>query len=200
MALLYVYPAKPLDPVTFGDSDLMRQGDQVVALGNPLGLAGTVTTGIVSPRDRSIKETDLDTFMQVNASINPGNSGGPLFNMKGELVGMNTAFFSVPGAATSGSIGLNFAIPANDVKFVIDSLRAHGRVQRGYLGASRQEVTLGLAHPFSLPVTEGAIVAGVLPGTPAADAQLQQGDVLLKIANRPVKNPRDARASLPPRR
>ncbi len=192
LAVLRVYPSKPLIPVKWGDSDLLRQGDQVVAIGNPLGLAGTVTTGIVSARDRSIGETDLDAFIQVDAAINPGNSGGPLFNMKGEMVGMDTAFYSVPGAGPTGSIGLNFAMPANDVKFVLDSLRAHGRVQRGYLGATLNNITGNLATAWGLPFTEGAIVARVLPDTPAAAAKLQEGDILLKMADHPIRNARDA--------
>jgi S1-C subfamily serine protease len=146
LALLQVFPDAPLSPVKWGDSDRMRQGDRVIAIGNPLGLAGTVTAGIVSARDRNIKQTDLDAFIQVDAAINPGSSGGPLFNMRGETIGMATAFFSVPGADASGSIGLNFAIPGNDVQFVLNSLRAHGRVQRGYFGAEMQDVTGSLAN------------------------------------------------------
>jgi serine protease Do len=192
LALLQVFPDAPLSPVNWGDSDRMRQGEQVIAIGNPLGLAGTVTTGIVSARDRNIKQTDLDAFIQVDAAINPGNSGGPLFNMRGEMVGMTTAFYSVPGADATGSIGLNFAIPGNDVQFVLNSLRAHGRVQRGYFGAGMQDVTGSLANALGLGQANGAIVASVAPDSPAMTAGLRIGDILLKMGDYAIRNLRDA--------
>ena len=192
MALLQVFPAEPLSPVKWGDSDRMQQGDPVIAIGNPLGLAGTVTTGIVSARDRDIRQAGIDAFLQIDAAINPGNSGGPLFNMRGEAIGMNSAFFSVPGADASGSIGLNFAIPGNDVRYVLDSLRKHGRVQRGYLGALMQDVTGELDNALDLASAQGAIVAGVIPGSPADQAGLQIGDVLKQIGKYPVRTLRDA--------
>ena len=192
MALLQVTPAEPLSPVRWGDSDRMQQGDPVIAIGNPLGLAGTVTTGIVSARDRNIRQTDLDAFLQIDAAINPGNSGGPLFNAQGEAIGMNSAFFSVPGADASGSIGLNFAIPGNDVQFVLNSLHEHGRVQRGFLGAALQDVTGELGNALSLASAQGAIVAGVTAGGPADLAGLTVGDVVTQIGKYPVRNLRDA--------
>ena len=192
LALLQVFPDAPLLAVRWGNSDRLLQGDAVIAIGNPLGLAGTVTTGIVSARDRDIKETELDAFIQIDAAINPGNSGGPLFNLRGEAVGMNTALFSVPGADATGSIGLNFAIPGNDVQFVLNSLRAHRRVQRGYLGAKLQDVTGSLADALGLSRPDGAIVASLVPGGPAARAGVQVGDILLKLGEFPIHHLRDA--------
>jgi serine protease Do len=187
LALIRVKPPRPLTPVTFGDSDEMMPGNQVIAIGNPLGLGGTVTTGIVSARDRDIKDTPVDSFMQIDAAINPGNSGGPLFNLKGEVIGMNTALITLPGATTSGSIGLNFAIPGNDVRFILDSLRKYRAVRLGVLGAEVQDVSPGLADALALPRVEGAIVATVAPGSPAEKAGLRPGDVITGVAQAQVK-------------
>jgi serine protease Do len=192
MALLQVFPPRPLSAVKWGDSDRLRRGDPVIAIGNPLGLAGTVTTGIVSATDRNIRETEFDSFIQIDAAINPGNSGGPLFNAKGEAVGMNTALFAVPGADASGSIGLNFSIPGNDVQFVLNSLSAHGRVQRGYLGADMQDVTGSLGNALGIDPPDGAIVAGIVAGSPANRAGLQIGDIVQKLGNFPIHNLRNA--------
>lgn len=192
MALLKVKPTHKLQTVTFGDSDALVQGDQIIAIGNPLGLSGTVTTGIVSALDRDIHETPLDAFIQIDAAINPGNSGGPLFNTKGEVVGMNTALYSVPGSAASGSIGLNFSIPINQVKFILDSLHKYGRMRRGYLGAYMQDINPGLAEAWGLPRVAGAIVASVQPGSPAAEGGLQPGDILKKVDQTPIENLRAA--------
>lgn len=192
LALLRVKPSRRLPVVAFGDSDLMRQGDQVIAIGNPLGLSGTVTTGIISARDRDIHETELDSFMQIDASINPGNSGGPLFNAKGEVIGMNTALYSVPGASASGSIGLNFAIPINDVVFILESLRKYGKVRNGFIGAYLQNITPELANAWGLPIVAGAIVTSVQAGGPAAAAKLQPGDILKTIGTKQIENLRGA--------
>lgn len=192
MALLRVKPGHKLPVVTFGDSDTMRQGDEVIAIGNPLGLSGTVTSGIISARDRDIHETPFDAFMQIDASINPGNSGGPLFNRKGEVIGMNTALYSVPGATASGSIGLNFSIPINDVKFILENLHEYGRIRRGSLGAFLQNITPTLADAWGLPVVAGAIVASIQPDSPAAQAGLQVGDIVQRIGEKPIANLRGA--------
>jgi len=192
MAVLRVTPSKPLPTITFGDSDTMKQGDQVIAIGNPLGLSGTVTTGIISARDRDIHETELDSFMQIDASINPGNSGGPLFNTKGEVVGMNTALYSVPGSSASGSIGLNFSIPINDVKFVLENLMKYGRVRTGFINAYLQNITPDLADAWGLPVVAGAIVTTVQPDGPAALAKLMPGDLIKQIGPKPIENLRGA--------
>eukprot|EP01037_Dinobryon_pediforme_P005295 gene5295-5348_t len=194
LALLRIRPPTPLTAVKFGDSDAMIQGVPVIAIGNPLGLGGTVTTGIVSARDRDIQETALDSFMQIDASINPGNSGGPLFNAAGELIGMNTALFTVSTSGTpTGSIGLNFAIPANDVKLILDMLRDTGTVRHGQLGASVQDISPDLADAVGLKTVTGAIVSYVAPNSPATAAGLRDGDVILKLDDRVITSSRAAR-------
>ncbi len=194
LALLRIRPPGLLTPVKFGDSDAMVQGTPVIAIGNPLGLGGTVTTGIVSARDRDIRETPLDSFMQIDASINPGNSGGPLFNADGALIGMNTALFSVStSGAQTGSIGLNFAIPGNDVKLVLDMLRAKGKVSHGLLGASVQDISPDLADAVGLATVTGAIVTYIAPNSPACEAGLRDGDVILKLDDTTVSSSRTAR-------
>jgi serine protease Do len=194
LALLRVKPPRLLTPVKFGDSDDMIQGTEVIAIGNPLGLGGTVTTGIVSARDRDIQETALDSFMQIDASINPGNSGGPLFNAAGELIGMNTALFTVStSGAPAGSIGLNFAIPGNDVKLVLDQLRETGRVRHGQLGATVQDISPDLAEAVGLSTVTGAIVTYLSPNSPATAADLRDGDVILKLNDVVVSSSRAAR-------
>ena len=194
LALLRVKPPRLLTPVVFGDSDAMVQGTPVIAIGNPLGLGGTVTTGIVSARDRDIQETTLDSFMQIDASINPGNSGGPLFNAAGEIIGMNTALFTVSTSGQpTGSIGLNFAIPGNDVKLVLDMLRDKGTVRHGQLGASVQDISPDLADAVGLPIVTGAIVTYVALDSPAAASGLRDGDVILKLNDTVVSSSRTAR-------
>ncbi len=194
LALLRVNPPGLLTPVTFGDSDAMVQGTPVIAIGNPLGLGGTVTTGIVSARDRDIKETALDSFMQIDASINPGNSGGPLFNEAGQLIGMNTALFAVSGdGAPSGSIGLNFSIPGNDVRLVLEMLRDKGKVSHGLLGATVQDMSADLAEAVGLKSATGAIVTYVVPSSPAVTAGLRNGDIILQFNDDPIANSRAAR-------
>ena len=194
LALLRVKPGQLLVPVKFGDSDAMIQGTPVIAIGNPLGLGGTVTTGIVSARDRDIQETALDSFMQIDASINPGNSGGPLFNASGEIIGMNTALFTVSTSGTpTGSIGLNFAIPGNDVKLVLDMLRDKGTVRHGQLGASVQDISPDLADAVGLKTVTGAIVTYITPDSPAVASGLRNGDVILKLDDTVISSSRTAR-------
>lgn len=194
LALLRIRPPGLLTPVKFGDSDGMVQGTPVIAIGNPLGLGGTVTTGIVSARDRDIQETALDSFMQIDASINPGNSGGPLFNAEGEVIGMNTALFTVStSGAPTGSIGLNFAIPGNDVRLILEQLRETGKVSHGLLGATVQDVSPDLADAVGLAMVTGAIVTYVAPNSPATQAGLRDGDVILKLNDTTVTSSRAAR-------
>jgi serine protease Do len=164
----------------------MRIGDWVLAIGNPFGLGGSVTAGIVSARGRDIHEGPYDDFIQTDAPINRGNSGGPLFNMDGQVIGINTAIYSPSG----GSIGIGFAIPANMAKLDVDQLRQYGHPRRGYLGVRIQEVTPDIAESLSLHQPGGAMVAGVNPGGPADQAHLRNGDVILKFNGQDVKDMR----------
>lgn len=173
---------RKLTAVTFGDSDRMRVGDWVVAIGNPFGLGGTVTAGIVSARARDINAGPYDDFLQTDASINRGNSGGPMFNLGGEVIGINTAIFSPSG----GSVGIGFAIPSNLAKPVIDQLREFGRTRRGWLGVRIQAVTPEIAESLGLKTSEGALVASVTPGGPAEQAGIQAGDIVIGFDGRPV--------------
>jgi serine protease Do len=175
LALLKVQSDKPLPAVKFGDSDASRVGDWVLAIGNPFGLGGSVTAGIVSARGRDIQQGPYDDFIQTDAAINKGNSGGPLFNMSGDVIGINTAILSPSG----GSIGLGFAIPSGEAKVVIDQLRQFHRPRRGWLGVRIQQVTPDIAETLGLHGAEGALVAGVNTGGPADRAHLQNGDVIL---------------------
>ncbi len=170
-------------PVKFGDSDKARVGDWVVAIGNPFGLGGTVTSGIVSARNRDIGMTRYDDFIQTDASINQGNSGGPLFNLKGEVVGINTAIIA-PGQ--SGSIGIGFAIPANAASKVIDQLIDYGETRRGWLGVRIQEVTKEIAEAVSLKKAEGALVASVGEKSPADKAGVEAGDIILEFDGKKI--------------
>ena len=171
-----------LTAVKFGDSDVARVGDWVVAIGNPFGLGGTVTAGIISARGRDINSGPYDDFIQTDASINRGNSGGPMFNLKGNVIGINTAIFSPSG----GSVGIGFAIPASTAAPVIKSLIKHGQVRRGWLGVHIQAVTEEIAETLGLKEATGALVANVIPDGPAAKAKVQAGDVILKFNNRKV--------------
>ncbi len=177
IALLKIRPKSPLPVAKLGDSDALEVGDWVVAVGNPFGLASTVTAGIVSAKDRVIGAGPYDDFIQTDASINPGNSGGPLLNLRGEVVGINSAIFSRSG----GSIGIGFAIPINLAKKVIDELREHGRVIRGWLGVSIQDVTSDMTESFGLDRPRGALVVEVEPGSPAARAGIRRGDVIVEF-------------------
>ena len=186
IALLQVKTDKPLPAVQFGDSDGSRVGDWVLAIGNPFGLGGTVTAGIVSARGRDIRQGPYDDFIQTDAAINRGNSGGPLFNMDGEVIGMNTAIYSPSG----GSIGIGFSIPANMVKAVVAQLRDFGHPRRGWLGVRIQQVTPDIAESLGLKDASGAMVAGVNDGGPADKAKIRNGDIILKFNNQDVKEMR----------
>jgi serine protease Do len=186
IALLQVKPDKPLPAVQFGDSDAERVGDWVLAIGNPFGLGGTVTAGIVSARGRDIRQGPYDDFIQTDAAINRGNSGGPLFNMDGQVIGMNTAIYSPSG----GSIGIGFSIPANMVKPVVAQLKDFGHPRRGWLGVRIQQVTPDIAESLGLKDATGAMVAGVNDGGPADKAKIHNGDIILKFNNQDVKEMR----------
>jgi serine protease Do len=186
IALLKVTTDKPLPAVPFGDSDKERVGDWVLAIGNPFGLGGTVTSGIVSARGRDIRQGAYDDFIQTDAPINQGNSGGPLFNMDGEVIGINTAIYSRSG----GSIGLGFSIPSNQAKNVIDQLRNFGHARRGWLGVKIQQVTPDIAESVGLKDPVGAMIASADEGGPAAKAKLQGGDIILKFNGAEVKEMR----------
>jgi serine protease Do len=168
--------------VTFADSDSVRVGDWIIAIGNPFGLGSTVTAGIVSARSRDIRAGPYDDFLQVDAPINRGNSGGPSFNLDGEVIGINTAIFSPSG----GNVGIGFAIPANLALPVIESLKADGRVKRGWLGVRIQTVTDEIAESLGLDDAEGALVASVTPGGPAETAEIEAGDVVLEFDGKAI--------------
>jgi serine protease Do len=184
---LRVKPEKPIKAVSFGDSDRMRVGDWVMAIGNPFGLGGSVTVGVVSARNRDINAGPYDNFLQTDAAINRGNSGGPLFNMDGEVIGINTAIISPSG----GSIGIGFAIPSKSVTGVIAQLREFGETRRGWIGVKIQGVDDAIAESLSLGRVRGALVAGVSENGPAAKAGIQSGDVIVKFDGREIKEMRD---------
>ena len=183
VAVLKMETKDKFQPVEFGDSDKARVGDWVVAIGNPFGLGGTVTSGIISARNRDIGMTRYDDFIQTDASINQGNSGGPLFNLKGEVVGINTAIIA-PGR--SGSIGIGFAIPSNAASKVIDQLISYGETKRGWLGVRIQEVTKEIAEAVELKKTEGALVASVGEKSPADKAGIKAGDIILEFDGKKI--------------
>ena len=187
LALLKIDAPQPLPYVSWGDSNAAQVGDWVLAVGNPFGLGGTVSTGIISARGRDIHSGPYDDFLQIDASINRGNSGGPTFNLNGQVVGINTAIYSPNG----GSVGIGFAIPSGLAKPVIDQLRQHGKVERGWLGVQIQEVTPEIAKGLGLPKSEGALVADVTPGGPAAKAGLKQGDVIESFNGHAINKVRD---------
>jgi serine protease Do len=186
LALLKVEAKKPLPSTTWGDSDATRIGDWVVAIGNPFGLGGTVTAGIVSARSRDINAGRYDNFLQTDAAINKGNSGGPMFNLAGQVIGVNTAIFSPSG----GSVGIGFATPSSMAKNIIAQLRDSGEVRRGWLGVRIQNVTDELAEGLRLERARGALVAAVTDGGPAQDAGIEQGDVILEFNGREVSEMR----------
>ncbi len=183
IAVLKIDSKEDFIPVKFGDSDKARVGDWVVAIGNPFGLGGTVTSGIISARNRDINLTRYDDFIQTDASINQGNSGGPLFNMNGDVVGINTAIIA-PGQA--GSIGIGFAIPANAASNVIDQLIQYGETRRGWLGVRIQQVTKEIAEVENLKKIEGALVANVSDKSPADKAGIKPGDIILEFDNKKI--------------
>jgi serine protease Do len=187
LALLKIEAERPLPFVDFGDSDAVRVGDWVMAVGNPFGLGGTVTAGIVSARGRDIHSGPYDDYLQIDAAINRGNSGGPTFNMDGAVIGVNTAIYSPNG----GSVGIGFAIPSSIDKPVIADLREHGKVDRGWLGVQIQEVTPEIASGLGLDKAEGALVAAVTPDSPAAKAGIKQGDVIVGIDGKRIERLKD---------
>lgn len=186
LALLKFAAPRPLPAVAFGESGGLRVGDPVIAVGNPFGLGGSVSSGIVSARGRSIDEGPYVDFIQTDAAINRGNSGGPLFDMDGRVVGVNSAILSPNG----GSVGVGFAIPSDIARTVVAQLRETGRVERGWLGVSVQPVTPGIAEAIGLDGREGALVAQVVPGGPAAGRVLA-GDVIRSVDGKPVETVRD---------
>jgi len=186
LALLKVSPKKPLASTHFGDSDKARIGDWVIAIGDPFGLGSTVTAGIVSARNRNINAGPYDDFIQTDAPINRGNSGGPLFDMDGNVIGINSAIFSPSG----GSVGIGFAIPANLAREVVGQLRQYGIARRGWIGVRIQEVTPEIAEGLGLSTTQGALVTDVTKGGPAAQAGLMNGDLVTGFDGKPVGDDR----------
>jgi serine protease Do len=187
LALLRVKPDKPLKAVKFGDSDKLRLGEWVIAIGNPFSLGGTVTAGIVSARNRDINSGPYDNYIQTDAAINRGNSGGPLFNLDGEVIGINTAIISPSG----GSIGIGFAVPSKTAVPVIDQLRQYGETRRGWLGVRIQQVTDEIAESLNIKPARGALVAGVDEKGPAKPAGIEAGDVIVKFDGKDIKEMRD---------
>ena len=184
LAVLKVDSDKPLPFVTFGDAAKVRVGQAVMAVGNPFGLGGTVTTGIVSARGRDIQSGPFDDYIQTDAAINRGNSGGPLFNMDGNVIGLNTAIYSPSG----GSIGLGFAIPSSLAEPIVAQLKESGRVERGLLGVQIQPMTKEIAESLSLKSDKGALVAMVQPDSPALAAGIKSGDVIVSVDGKPVES------------
>jgi serine protease Do len=182
LAVLKVEWSKPLPFVKFGNSDVARVGDWVIAIGNPFGLGGSVTAGIISARQRDINAGPYDDFIQTDASINRGNSGGPMFNLAGDVVGINTAIYSPSG----GSVGIGFAIPSALAKPVVDQLRQYGKARRGWLGVNIQTVTDEIAESLALDKPKGALVARVTENGPADKAKIQSGDVVTKFDGKDV--------------
>ncbi len=187
LAVLKFKPPKPLTAVKFGDSDKLRLGDWVVAIGNPFSLGGTVTAGIVSAKNRDISSGPYDSYIQTDAAINRGNSGGPLFNLDGEVIGVNTLIISPSG----GSIGIGFAVPSKTVAGVVDQLRQFGELRRGWLGVRIQQVTDEIAESLNVKPARGALVAGVDDKGPAKPAGIEPGDVVIKFDGREIKEPKD---------
>jgi len=187
MALLKIDAKRSLPAVRFGDSDKAEVGNWVMAVGNPFGLGGTVTAGIISARGRDIDAGPYDDFLQIDAPINQGNSGGPLFDMEGKVIGVNSAIYSPNG----GSVGIGFAIPSNIAKTVVAQLKENGKVERGWLGVQIQKVTPEIAGALGLTEAQGAMVTEVTPDGPASKAGLKQGDVILSFAGHKVGNPRE---------
>ncbi|WP_119419945.1 DegQ family serine endoprotease [Desertibaculum subflavum] len=187
LALLKVEPRGELPYVTFGGDDQIRVGDWVMAVGNPFGLSGTVTVGVLSARGRNIGAGPYDDFLQIDAPINRGNSGGPTFDLQGRVIGVNTAIFSPSG----GNVGIGFAVPASLAKPVIEQLKTKGVVERGWLGVRMQPLTDELAKAMKLSQAEGALIAGVDPDSPAAKGNLRQGDVIVEFAGHKIGEPRD---------
>ena len=184
LALIKIETKRPLNAVKFGDSDKIRVGDWVLAIGNPFGLGSSVTAGIVSAKSRDIESGPYDSFIQTDASINQGNSGGPMFNLQGEVIGISSAIFSTPGA----SQGVGFAIPANLAGWVISQLKEHGEVKRGWIGIKIQPNTPEIADSLGISANQGVVVSGVTEQGPAQKAGLQAGDIVLSFNRQPIDN------------
>jgi serine protease Do len=187
LALLKMDVDETLPFVSWGDVDESRVGDWVLAIGNPFGLGGSATIGIISARGRDIQSGPYDDYLQVDAAINRGNSGGPLFDLSGQVIGINTAIFSPNG----GSVGIGFAIPSNLAKQVIGQLQEKGRVDRGWLGVQIQSLNEELADGFGRDDESGALVSSVLPDSPAEDAKFRAGDIILEFDGKPIEEMRD---------
>jgi serine protease Do len=187
IAVLRIKPEKPLVAVSFGDSDRIRVGDWVMAIGNPFGLGGSLSVGVVSARNRDINSGPYDNFIQTDAAINRGNSGGPLFNMQGEVVGVNTAIIS----PTGGSIGIGFSIPAKTALAVIGQLREFGETRRGWIGVRIQQIDDQIAETLGIGKARGALIAGVNDGGPAEKAGMKSGDVIVKFDGQEIREMRD---------
>src|SRR6185503_15423668 len=183
IALLKVTPTRPLPFVQFGDSTRTRVGDWVVAIGNPFGLGGTVTAGIVSALHRNLPGGGLyDRYIQTDTAINSGNSGGPMFDLNGNVIGINTALIS----PTGGNVGIGFAIPAEQIRPVVETLRRGEHVRRGYIGVGMQDIDEGVAAALGIPRNRGVLIRSVTPGGPAARAGIEQGDVVVTVAGEAV--------------
>lgn len=187
LAVLRVEAGRALPTVNWGNSDAVEVGDWAIAIGNPFGLGGTVTAGIVSARGRDIRSGPYDDFFQVDTSINRGNSGGPLFDQTGQVIGVNTAIFSPSG----GNVGIGFAIPSNQAREVVADLITSGSVERGWLGVSIQPVTDEIAAAIGMDEAKGALIADVVNGGPAEDGGLRRGDVILSFGSKPIGTVRD---------
>jgi len=187
LAVLKVKPDKPLKAVKFGNSEKLRLGEWVIAIGNPFSLGGTVTAGIVSARNRDINSGPYDSYIQTDAAINRGNSGGPLFNLDGDVIGVNTLIISPSG----GSIGIGFAVPSKTVAGVVDQLRQFGELRRGWLGVRIQGVTEEIAESLNIKPARGALIAGVEDKGPAKPAGIEPGDVVVKFDGKDIKEPKD---------
>jgi serine protease Do len=186
LALLKVTPKKPLAEVRFGASETMKVGDWVMAIGNPFGLGGSVSVGIISAKQRDINSGPYDDYLQTDAAINKGNSGGPLFNMDGDVIGVNTAIISPSG----GSIGIGFAVPSDTASSVVEQLRQFGETRRGWLGVKIQSVTEEIAESLGIKENSGALVSVVTPDSPAAKGGIQAGDVIVRLDGREVSSVR----------
>ena len=187
LAVLKFKPPHPLTAVKFGDSDKLRLGEWVIAIGNPFSLGGTVTAGIVSARNRDIANGTYENYIQTDAAINRGNSGGPLFNLDGEVIGVNTLIIS----PTGGSIGIGFAVPSKTVAGVVDQLRQFGELRRGWLGVRIQQVTDEIAESLNIKPARGALIAGVDDKGPAKPAGIEPGDVVVTFDGHDIKDPKD---------
>jgi serine protease Do len=187
LAVLKIKPPKPLTAVKFGDSDKLRLGDWVIAIGNPFSLGGTVTAGIVSAKNRDISNGPYDSYIQTDAAINRGNSGGPLFNLDGDVIGVNTLIISPSG----GSIGIGFAVPSKTVASVVSQLQQFGELRRGWLGVRIQSVTDEIADSLNIKPARGALVAGVDDKGPAKPAGIEPGDVIVTFDGKDIKETKD---------